>query len=765
MNKGKHIANKKPLDRIGRRQKYLKRHFAIYPQNKSIIVTIALQNRKMSLRPGTHLNTEKTKMDPFKDLEEIHQTYSDELNQDDETVPGGKKYTATRIQIMVSTQATEKSAEALLKSTRELMSALRNKLPAVKFAKWNDREAGKNGKNTSTQIPMEVEKAEQYIQNFSRYSKSNKGYFRIQLIHDEETSEDIILEVGKTFNIPQQQSFYRTPSQAITPVTIGLIAGSTEAMIESPDLLEILKLKTKDMEIGFSWRFIQTGKRGKYDNDQKAIYIETESTKANELKKFLNVTLNEQQTNIFGVHLSFIPSNTYPTKQQQTKLQKYAPVQANLISNMREMEIEIGAFMKISTSNEEGDNTITSLIEALIQIESIVSKQGIKRDKILSFYGKVFYSVITNAETKQTVFQYLTVNEKEATSILRAFPLFIRDHFEIEEKTAESYCRSSLTTMAKNGQWDPETRSFYSQQDLKEQLYFENLQLITEAQQSEQFIDPNHQRVMNGRAMDDETAETNLHNKEDQNKGTNEGAADGQVQEDTSTITDDTGSTRTSKAKRFADEARKEITLQLQQQKKKHIEEIELHKRNSVRQETTLEQQNQKIKKLETLMEKLLNQTVIPEEHKKPKNIATQEEEVRENILHTPLIEKPAEEENNKAKEKVDNLPEEEDQAELYERLERDYYEMPRQQSEDSEDSDLISIKKTHSNWKKQKDHISIDTELEEESDNQEPNRQNSDKVPEIITGSPKRKNRSQRTNNKQQKRAASGSTRGGKKW
>ena len=58
------------------------------------------------------------------------------------------------------------------------------------------------------------------------------------------------------------------------------------------------------------------------------------------------------------------------------------------------------------------------------------------------------------------------------------------------------------------------------------------------------------------------------------------------------------------------------------------------------------------------------------------------------------MIEKPAEEENNKTKEKVDNLPEEEDQAELYERLERDYYEMPRQQSEDSEDSDLISIKK-----------------------------------------------------------------------
>ena len=55
-------------------------------------------------------------------------------------------------------------------------------------------------------------------------------------------------------------------------------------------------------------------------------------------------------------------------------------------------------------------------------------------------------------------------------------------------------------------------------------MYFENLQLITKAQQSDQFIDPNHQRVMNGRAMDDDTAETNLHNKKDQNEETNEGA-------------------------------------------------------------------------------------------------------------------------------------------------------------------------------------------------------------------------------------------------
>ena len=165
-------------------------------------------------------------------------------------------------------------------------------------------------------------------------------------------------------------------------------------------------------------------------------------------------------------------------------------------------------------------------------------------------------------------------------------------------------------------------------------------------------------------------------------------------------------------------------------------------------------------------MEQLLHQTVIPEVNRNQNNITTQDEVVRENTQYTSSEEDSEEEENSVAKNKVDKLPEDEDQAELYVQLEEDYYETPKQLSEDSEDSDLLSIKKNNSNWKKQREHISIDTELDEVSDHQDLlSRQKSDKVPDTINGSPKRKNRSQSTTNKQQKRAASGSTRGGKKW
>ena len=556
----------------------------------------------MSLRPGTNLNIPQTTMEPFKDIEQIHLQWNKDIT-DDETVPKGKQYTSTRIQIMITTLATEKSAEALLKATRELMAALRNKLPTIRFAKWNDTDATRNAKNTVKQIPVEVDKAEEYIQNFSRYSKATKGYFRLQVIHDEDTPKEAILETGRSFNVTKQQSLYAASSQALVPVMIGLLTGSTEAMVDSPDLLELIKKKSKIKEIGFAWRYMQSGKKGKYDNDQKAIYIETESSKAHTLRSFLNSALNDLQQQIFGVQFTFVPSGTYPTNQQKTKIQKYAPVQASLVTALRETEVEISAFQQLEITNNKGEKSSVSVVEALLQVESIVEKQGIKKDKILSFKGNVFYAAITNAETKFTIFQYLSVNEAEATSILRALPLFLKDHFKLEEAKADSFCRSSLKASARNGQWNPDTRIFLSQQDIKEQVYFDNLKLLTQAKQAQEFIDPNHKRAMMGGGMDDDTAETNLHILANETERTtpNNNA------DETSTLTGDTGSTATSKAKRFADEARREIIAQLQQQKANHTDEIKKHKKENEEQASAILQQTIKIQKLEEMMNRLLN--------------------------------------------------------------------------------------------------------------------------------------------------------------
>ena len=68
---------------------------------------------------------------------------------------------------------------------------------------------------------------------------------------------------------------------------------------------------------------------------------------------------------------------------------------------MLENEVELSNFIAITYTTEE--TTITSsLLEALMQVKSINPKTVVQNNKQSEFFGKVFYSAITNAETKLT---------------------------------------------------------------------------------------------------------------------------------------------------------------------------------------------------------------------------------------------------------------------------------------------------------------------------------------------------------------------------
>ena len=543
----------------------------------------------MSLRPNTHLQTITMNETVYSTLKDIHEN----ATTDADTVVTGKQKMITRLQLMVSTAATKQSAEALLMSTKNLLSALKNKVKSIKFIKWNEQSNKAKG---TDHIPKSVEKAEEYIYNFSRFSKSQKGYYRVSILHDvEEAPQENILAQAKQFNIKKQQYISLADSQAINPVTIGLLVGTTEEMNSSPDLLALFTKESSVESIGIVWKYIQTGVRGKYDNNQKALYIETEQRDTVKLQAFMHKNINDDQIKIFGCPLTFLPSNSYPTKSQQTKLKKYAPTQASLVGSVRSTEIEVAILKEITYKSREDKKITTTLAQALTEIQSIHVKQGVTRDKILSFYGNLFYAIVPNYETNHTTFQYLPSNEEEAESVLKALPLFVKEHFQVSKLQAESYCRSKHITKALNGQWDFSQRSFKTQQDIKEEMFFENLQLLTQSNtspdQPAQYIDPEHQRMMTGKGIDNDTTCTNLHQKQtkatnndvmevDMESTTNEDNADKQHnhatnQSTTSSLTSiNTGSTKTSKAQRFAEETRKEMTHQMMLKQREHEQEM-----------------------------------------------------------------------------------------------------------------------------------------------------------------------------------------------
>ena len=123
--------------------RYTRQNSIYYSPHKTYYTPQYRTTNKMSLRPNTHLHTATMNENTFNTLQEIHAHHDEDADAD--TIITGKQRTLTRFQIMVSTSSSENSAEALLNATRNLLAALKNKVPTIKFAKWNDTSDSAKG--------------------------------------------------------------------------------------------------------------------------------------------------------------------------------------------------------------------------------------------------------------------------------------------------------------------------------------------------------------------------------------------------------------------------------------------------------------------------------------------------------------------------------------------------------------------------------------------------------------------------------------------
>ena len=486
-------------------------------------------------------------------LEEEIELTSDVASEDLDTPPQLK---SLRIKIMVSTLL-DPSATSHLYEIRRLTMSISDQIDSIKFAKWKDLKATDEDRPKWLQIPPSPQDAEQFIDGFHGNINQTKGYYRLHLLYPDTIALDSFQAVFDQLNIPQKQSISIAPEKVLYPSTVGFIKGSTEAMMNSIDLSAILQ--QSNIEFGFIWKYIQTGKNGKFDRNQKAIYIETNAVDAPKMKKYLT-SFFANNNPIFGAHLGFQPISQYGTNTQLSKIRQYAPTQSKLISSLLDLEIEIANFESITLPSQEDKNNSTMLIEALLQLQSITQKKSIKKGKEIHFTGNVFYSAITNASTNLTTFQFFDYNASEATGILRALPLFLRDFFKIPEDSLNKYCRSSHIVEAKNGTWDFPSRSFLDKDETVEREVIEQLQVITSATKVEvpKYIDPDHQRMMTQQDNDEDTTHTDLH-----------------AHEEDSSLSENTGSTTTSKAQRYADEVREAMIREIQLQRAIKDKEIE----------------------------------------------------------------------------------------------------------------------------------------------------------------------------------------------
>jgi hypothetical protein len=148
----------------------------------------------------------------------------------------------------------------------------------------------------------------------------------------------------------------------------------------------------------------------------------------------------------------------------------------------------------------DADNN-TTLMEALMAVESITEKTVERNGTSKSFNGRLFYSILTDKEADSCTFTYFAVNEQEAQGVANGLPLFIEDFFGIE---ASTFCHSAFVADARNGHRTKETRQFLTQEEKEEQGKLDDMEDLAIAKYVI-FISADHQRAM---AMNDDDANT-----------------------------------------------------------------------------------------------------------------------------------------------------------------------------------------------------------------------------------------------------------------
>ena len=137
----------------------------------------------------------------------------------------------------------------------QMIKALTNKVQCrVGPWKLKGRKTTLKMKDLIRELPEEVDFVESYVYGYSRFLRLGKtGYVRLHVFYSEDTSLAEIKSVIEQFRIPRTQFLEVSHSNAISPVTIGTLTGSVEAMANSSDFKKTFQYKFNLTELGLWW--------------------------------------------------------------------------------------------------------------------------------------------------------------------------------------------------------------------------------------------------------------------------------------------------------------------------------------------------------------------------------------------------------------------------------------------------------------------------------------------------------------------------------
>lgn len=519
-------------------------------------------------------------LNAFEMLKRIHEKPTETVPMediaDDVTVAGAhiQKLVTTRISMMVTIDEVAKvKAKAASEAANEVLEAIVNQFPDVRVARWEADKPTTNDPTLLHSLPEEVNDVEPYMHGFTRFFGKPKGYFRLNLCHSEETSAGAINRFcNANLRVQGQQFVQVAHSSAKDPIVVGFFTGSTPEMASSGDVTTLFQQLFGLKDFGLYWNNIRTSQKNqKWSKDRFAMHLEMDEGHMEKdkiisvLSAYFNHSISDAKRNFLGTPMVFVPifKGYLASAAEQNRITQNAKKQMTMMGTLREVTL-LSSVCLLNLVNEDND---TTLMEALMTVESITEKTVERNGKSKSFKGRLFYSILTDKEADSCTFTYFAVNEKEAQGVANGLPLFIEDFFDLE---AATFCRSAFVAEAKNGHWTKSTRHFMTQEEKEEQGKLDIMEDLAIANVIE-FISSDHQRAM---AMNDDDA--NTLGTDLRNKSPRPLEHDKDKDDDVSALSN---STRTSKAQLMASAQIKELAKQYAETfeaQRKMIEDLKL---------------------------------------------------------------------------------------------------------------------------------------------------------------------------------------------
>ena len=436
-----------------------------------------------------------------------------------------------------------------IQKMNQMIKALTNKLPC-KIGPWKLKDTKTKLKMTDllSELPEDIDFVETYVYDFNRFLSLDKnGYVRLNFFYSDSTCLPEIEQVISQFKIPRTQFLEKAHSDALVPKTIGTLTGSVEAMASSKDFKDTFQYKFGLSSLGLWWGIPRQGKKSEYNSNKSVIHIEIDQKdfyKRPDIENFFNYTTSGIDNHFFGVPMLLtVPFHYFASDDEKANLAMHSRKQVSLSKAITSTTVH-----GVGLNNWANSKKNSTLLRELMSVESITKKHIIKAKKPTTFLGRLFYAIIPNNEQKSVTFHFTKANASEGRSVARGLPLFIRDYFRLEPAF---FCTSAALTEALEGDWNYDTRKFLSAQEKMEIDRLDDMEEEVNAVQV-QYISKDHQHAL-AMEEDDVSVETRL------TKGDAAPTPVILVGDPPDEQSEMTGSTRESKAKKYAAEAVREV--------------------------------------------------------------------------------------------------------------------------------------------------------------------------------------------------------------